>query len=223
MQIIFLCILAVASITHLVSLFFKYGIVHALSKACLLPLVAAIYIFGTNEVFLPVILALLFGWLGDIFLVKIKDVRFFRLGLASFLVGHIIYIPVILHFAGSINVIVLAISLPAALALGIFLYRLIRPSREMRVLTVIYASVILVMVISAAQLFATQGSPFGALVLAGSVCFVVSDTMLAKFTFGTEPRIGQFLVMLTYIAAQLCIALGLAGFPAGFPSGFPVH
>ena len=214
MQVIFLCALAAASITHLTSLFFRYGVVHALSKACLLPLIAAVYISGTAQIFLPVILALFFGWLGDIFLVKIKDVRFFRVGLASFLIAHIIYIPSILHFAGGINVIALAISLAAALALGIFLYRAIRPSREMRVLTAIYETVIFLMVISAVQLFATQGAPFGALVLAGSLCFIASDSMLAKFTFGTEPRIGQFLVMVTYIAAQLCIVLGLAGFPA---------
>jgi uncharacterized membrane protein YhhN len=207
----FLGIFAVVAVIYLVSLFFKRGVFHAIAKACLVPLVLAVYVSGANSVFFPVVLALVFGWLGDILLVKIEDVRFFRLGLAGFLLGHICYIPSMLHFAGRLNIPVLVISLVVAAVLGVFIRKIIRPSREMSIPSIAYETVILLMAASALQLFIARGTPFGALVFAGSLCFLVSDSMLAFFTFRAEPKYGYFLVMLTYITAQFCIALGFSG------------
>ena len=211
MATIFLIILGALSAVYLVSLFFKKGIFQAIAKACLMPLILAIYITGSSRLFIPIVLALFFCWLGDIFLIKIEDTRFFKLGLAGFLLGHIFYIPSLLHFAGGINIVVLLVSLPAGVILGIALHYLIRPSHEMNILSIIYEVILLLMVLSAAQLFAAQGAPFGTLVLAGGLCFIASDTVLALFTFNSKPRYGDFLVMLTYISAQLLIILGLIG------------
>ena len=145
-------------------------------------------------------------------MVKIRDVRFFRLGLASFLLGHICYIPSMMHFAGGMDFFALILSLIAALPLGLLLRSVVRPSREMNVPSIVYETVILLMAASALQLFIARGSPFGTLVFAGSLCFLASDSMLAYFNFRTKPRFGDFFVMLTYLAAQLCIVLGLSGF-----------
>ena len=81
----------------------------------------------------------------------------------------------------------------------------------MNILSIIYEVILLFMVLSAVQLFAAKGSPFGALALAGGLSFTASDTALALFTFHSKPRYGDFLVMLTYISAQLLIILGLSG------------
>ncbi|MDR0315349.1 MAG: lysoplasmalogenase [Treponema sp.] len=212
MKMLFLGILAALSLVYLVSLWFKRGIFQAVAKVCLVPLILAVYISGANQIFFPVILALVLGWLGDIFLLKIKDVRFFRLGLASFLLGHICYIPSMLYYTGTPQLIPLIISIAVAIPLGLFIRRLIHPSKEMSIPAIAYEMVILLMVVSALQLFLAQGAPFGALVFAGALCFLVSDTLLAFFTFRTMPRCGDFLVMLTYISAQVCIILGLSGF-----------
>ncbi|GHV94282.1 hypothetical protein AGMMS50293_06020 [Spirochaetia bacterium] len=211
MNIIFLGIFAVVVVIYLVSLFFKQGVFQAVVKACLMPLVLAVYVSGANSIFFPVVLALVFGWIGDIFLVKIEDIRFFRRGLTSFLLGHICYIPSMLHFAGKLNIPILGISLLVAAALGVLMIKIIRPSREMNISTIVYETVIILMAASALQLFMARGAPFGALVFAGSLCFLVSDSMLAFFTFRGKPKDGFFLVMLTYIAAQFCIVLGLSG------------
>jgi len=211
MKIIFLCILAFLSLTYLVSLFFERGKFQSIAKICLLPLIAAVYLTGAKHIFIPVILALFFDWLGDILLLKIKETLFFRLGLACFLIGHLIYIPVMLYFTGSVNVTLLIISLLAYAVLGVFIIRLIKPNKEMYVPVVIYDTVILLMAVSAIQFFAVHGLPYGFFVLAGSVCFIFSDTLLAIHTFHSKPKIFYFLVMLTYIAAQLFIVLGLSG------------
>ena len=209
---ILLIIFAVFSAVYLVSLFFRHGLFQAVAKGCLVPLILAIYVAGAQSLYIPVIAALVFGWLGDVFLVKIRDVRFFRLGLASFLLGHICYIPSMMHFAGGMDFFALILSLIAALPLGLLLRSVVRPSREMNVPSIVYETVILLMAASALQLFIARGSPFGTLVFAGSLCFLASDSMLAYFNFRTKPRFGDFFVMLTYLAAQLCIVLGLSGF-----------
>ena len=211
MKMIFMIILAALSAVYLVSLFFRRGIFQSIGKACLVPLIAAVYITGSDRIFPPVILALFFGWLGDIFLLKIEDIRFFRLGLGSFLVGHILYIPSMMYFSGGVNITALAISALVGIALGILIFRIIRPNSEMKIPVIAYETVIILMAASAVQLFIARGTPFGAFAIAGGAFFLVSDTILAFFTFQKKPRIGDFLVMLTYISAQLCIVLGFSG------------
>jgi uncharacterized membrane protein YhhN len=210
MKIIFLCILAILSAAYLVSLFFERGKFQAIAKICLMPVIIAVYVTGTGQIFIPLVIALLLGWLGDILLLKIKEILFFRLGLASFLLGHLIYIFVMLYYAGKINVTLLVISLLVYAAAGVFIIRLIKPTKEMYLPVLIYETVILLMAVSAIQFFTVYGSPNGFLVLSGSVCFIVSDTLLAIYTFHSKPKIFYFFVMLTYIAAQLCIVLGLS-------------
>jgi len=208
LKIVFLIILAVVSAVYLVSLFFKQGIFQAVLKGCLVPLVFAVYISGAENVLVPIILALVFGWLGDIFLVRISDLRCFRLGLASFLLGHICYIIAMLGFARPFNITVLVISIIVAVCLGLLLLKVIRPTVEMRIPIIAYKTIILAMAISALQLFLAQGGSFGAFVFVGSIFFVVSDSTLAYDTFRKGPKYGFFIVMFTYIAAQLCITLG---------------
>ena len=211
MQVIFLCILAALSLAYLVSLFFERGRFQTIAKICLMPIITSIYLTGAERIFIPIVLALLFGWLGDILLLRIKEILFFKLGLASFLLGHLIYIFVLLYFAGSVNIKLLVISLAVYAAAGVFIIRLIKPSKEMCVPVLIYETVILLMAVSAVQFFAVYGLPYGLFILAGSICFVVSDTLLAIHTFRAKPKMYYFIVMLTYIAAQLFIVLGLSG------------
>jgi uncharacterized membrane protein YhhN len=94
----------------------------------------------------------------------------------------------------------------------------------MKIPVIFYETVIVAMAIFALQVFLVQGGlsgahggagtvppgtvPAGTLVLAGSLCFLTSDSILARFTFGSKPKYGDFLVMLTYLAAQFLITLG---------------
>jgi uncharacterized membrane protein YhhN len=64
------------------------------------------------------------------------------------------------------------------------------------------------MVIFALQVFMANERDFGGFVFAGSLCFMVSDSMLAYDTFRKKIKYGSFLIMLTYILAQLFITLG---------------
>ena len=210
LKLIFLVILAVVSAVYLILLFFKQEKLQGILKSCLMPLVLAVYIFGADRILLPVVLALIFGWAGDVFLLKISDLRCFRFGLASFLLGHICYIAAMYKFALPFNFTVLGISIVIAAVLGFFIFRFIRPNKEMKIPVIVYETIIIVMALSALQVFMVQGGAFGTLVLAGSLCFLASDSLLAYDTFQKNSTLGHFLVMLTYIAAQLLIALGFS-------------
>ena len=207
---VLLIIFAVVSTVYLVTLFFQHGILQSALKGCLVPLILAIYIFGSEKILVPVVLGLVFGWAGDILLLKIIDLRCFRLGLASFLTGHICYIIALLNFARPFNFYALAVSAAAALVFGFCVFKAARPSKEMKYPVIAYEVIIMLMAISAVQVFFAQGGAFGALAMAGSVSFVVSDSVLAYDTFRRKTKLGFFIVMLTYIAAQLLITLGFS-------------
>jgi uncharacterized membrane protein YhhN len=208
LKLIFLIVLAVVSVIYLITLFFKDSIMQFILKACLLPLIAAIYIFGTEKLLIPIILALIFGWIGDVFLLKIGNLLSFRLGLASFLIGHICYIIAFFNYIKPLNINVLIVSIISAFGLGVCIFKLVQPGKDMKYPVIAYEIIIMLMAISAVQIFFVSGGVFGILVMAGSICFVVSDGTLAYDTFRKKTKIGSFVVMLTYIAAQLLITLG---------------
>jgi len=208
LKLVFLVILGVVSVVYLTLLFFKYGLLQAILKGCLVPLILAVYIFGAEKILVPVVLGLIFGWAGDVLLLKGSNSLFFKLGLASFLLGHICYIIAMYAFAVPFNIAVLIISVVAAVCYGLFLFKTLHPTAEMRIPIIAYEITILTMVIFALQLFLAQGASFGIFVLAGSVCFIVSDSTLAYDIFRKKLKYGAFIIMLTYIAAQLLIALG---------------
>ena len=208
LNMIFHIIFIIVSVNYLVSLFFKRGLFRDILKCFLVPLILAIYIFSAEKILLPVVLALVLGWAGDILLLEITDLQRFRLGLLSFLLGHICYIIAMYGFAMPLNITVLCISIAAAAVFGFCTLKIIRPSAEMKIPVFIYMFIILTMSVFALQVLVSQGSPFGALVFAGSLCFLVSDSLLAFDTFRKKTTAGYFMVMLTYIAAQFLITLG---------------
>jgi len=210
LKLVFLIILGVVSVVYLVLLFIKKGLFQAILKGCLMPLVLAVYIFGAEKILVTVILALVFGWLGDTFLLDISDPRRFKLGIASFLLGHVCYIISMFNYARPFNIPVVVISAAVAVCLGVIIFKIVRPGKEMKISVIAYEAIIMTMAIFAIQLFLSQGSSFGAFVLAGSLCFVASDSTLSYVIFRKSSKLGDFFVMLTYIAAQLLITLGFS-------------
>ena len=161
---IFLILFTAFSVLHLVSLLIKQGLFKAITKSLLMPLLLGMYIFGAQNIFWPVAAALVLGWAGDVFLLKIESLVRFRLGLASFLLGHLAYIIALINFAQPFNTNALAVSFAAAIAFGITMYKIVHPNREMKIPVVVYETVITAMAILAFQVFLNKGNPYGALV-----------------------------------------------------------
>jgi uncharacterized membrane protein YhhN len=219
---IFLSVFAVVSIVHWGSIFLKKETLRRVTKALLLPPLIAAYITGAGIVRPLVIAALALGWAGDILLLKIGDKTFFRLGIIAFLFGHISYILTFVAIIKTFNLPALFVSAVIAIPLGVCSFRFLKPGREMNIPVFVYMAVILIMSISGLQLFLGQLDPAGAVIFAGSLCFMISDAILAYYTFRMETSrsasgggfqtptvIPAFLIMFFYILAQAGIAIGL--------------
>ncbi|MDR2371086.1 MAG: lysoplasmalogenase [Treponema sp.] len=210
MSFIFGGIFAAAVIVHLSAVLLGRKKTECISKIFLLPPLLAAYITGSHTMLVTVILAAAAGWAGDVFLLGVNKPLFFRLGLASFLLGHLFYIPSMLRFTGGVSAPLAAVSAAVFSAAGAAVYRWIRPPGGMRIPVVFYEITIMLMSMTALQLFLSEKSPASAAVFAGSLLFLASDCMLARFLFNVRPKWGDFAVMASYIAAQTAIVSGLA-------------
>jgi uncharacterized membrane protein YhhN len=211
MKLIFLVLFGGAAALNYAAIFLGRPKLQGTSKVFLMPFLLGAYVSAADRVLLTVVLALIFGWIGDILLLKGRNKKFFILGLIGFLIGHLFYIPSFLHFTGGFSLTGLFISGALALPSGIILYRVIRPIRIMKVPLVLYECTIVAMSLSALQLFLYRRDPVSAAVFAGSLFFLVSDSILGYSNFRKQRKYVSFLIMLFYLAAQGCIVLGLAG------------
>ena len=215
---ILLIILALVAVFHIAVIILEKETLRRISKCLLVPLLLAAYIAGGGSKFLLPIPALILGWIGDVLLIKIQKKINFMLGLASFLLGHIFYIASFIRIlgslspdgaAGSINIPAILIFTPVAIALGIVVLRLIKPTKEMRVPVILYMSVLVLMTLFGFQVFLHNIGIAGFLLLSGCLCFMISDTILAYYTFRKLKVSGSVLIMSYYIVAQTEIIIGL--------------
>ena len=185
------------------------------TKPFLMPLLALCYwlaMRGSGRLELFLIIGLLFGFLGDTFLLGKSD-KLFTCGLLAFLAGHIFYILLYLGHFSLAALSPLGIIVPAAIyALLLWLVvKKLYPSLKKRDKpgVTVYMLVILLMSFTALQLALTGGNwlPF-----LGSLLFVTSDTMLAFQNFKFRPTpFSRVSIMVTYLLAQMLITFGFIG------------
>jgi uncharacterized membrane protein YhhN len=159
--------------------------------------------------------ALIFSWLGDIFLLvpALQDI-FFMLGLGSFLIAHLIYLIVYNKATDKLRGTRFlrrkpGYALPFLFA-GAFLYYQLWPViGELAIPVGVYTIVIILMALSALYRFNKTNLRSFVLVLGGAVFFIISDTILSINKFLTDVPFAGFFIMFTYITAQFLIIEGL--------------
>lgn len=159
-----------------------------------------------------IISALFFSWLGDLFLLLDKIYKtYFIYGLTAFLAAHISY-TVYFWQMRKINKIG---KLPNALIFaGIAAYILIffaflSPNVQNLLIPLgIYGLVISIMLGASLTSFEFRKNYFGKICVAGTLLFVLSDSILAINRFVSPFKYALVLIMLTYAAAQLLITEG---------------
>lgn len=175
--------------------------------AVLLALIVTALVLGatgsTAGVWLLV--ALVFGLAGDVFLLGRTDTRF-RLGLAAFLVGHLAFVASFVALGldpqgwNYLSLLVLGACLLATRQVAASTY--LRGGLALAAPVGIYTVVIGAMVIYAF----TTGVP---LIATGATVFAVSDTVLARDRFVRPWDGAQLLVMVTYHVGQALIVAGV--------------
>lgn len=183
------------------------------TKPLLMPLLVVHYLAGTGSPSALVAAALVFGWLGDVFLMlPVGGEKMFMAGLGSFLVNQILYVVVFAMSIGPLSGRVFWLAAPASLFLvyGVVMYRVIEKGLgKMKGAVIVYMTAILAMGVTSLLRRAGHADAGFWLVLAGATSFIVSDSILAFDRFRSKLRFGQAFVMLTYVAGQALIVHGL--------------
>ena len=215
---IFFVIFILISLVHFAAIVIKKENIRRISKCLVIPLLLAVYISGGGGGFFLPIAALALGWIGDVLLLKIEKKIHFMLGLSSFLLGHIFYIiafiGIIISFGGrgltgNINIPAMLIFVPPTIALSFVVFALIKPTKEMFFPVITYMVVLVAMSLTGFQVFLLTPGVSGLLILSGCFNFMVSDTILAYYTFRNLRLPGAVLIMVYYILAQAEIIFGL--------------
>lgn len=186
----------------------------AFTKPLLMPMLAGIYLLESRTTDLFVVLALLSASAGDAFLILQRRKAFFIMGLVSFLLCHVFYI---LHFIresdfpDGIPWYFWFFALPYLLTGTLIFANLRKNLKNLMFPIIIYMTVILFFgFLCAARVYNSRGMEF-LLPLAGALLFILSDTLLAFNSFKKRFRSAGFLIMLTYLAAQMLIVAGIIG------------
>lgn len=156
---------------------------------------------------------LLFGLVGDCFLMfQNVNPSFFLFGLASFLIGHLLYISAFyLDYIWNSRIekgyTRWALAIFGVFCVAFYLY--LRPYlAEMKIPVMAYAFVISLMGIMAANRKGRVNSLSFKLIMWGAVLFIVSDSVLAFNRFVATFENAGLVVMATYMLAQYLIAMG---------------
>jgi len=209
-----LAIYLIVVVTHL------YSCVHTgkhtlrkITKCLLMPLLALCYRLFAADFSALVFLALIFGFIGDAFLLAPGWDWSFGAGLGAFAVGHVLYT---VHMLGALPampkwyVFVLLALICCMLSLTVLCYLWDGLPKTLRASCVFYVLDISFMA-CCSFLFAFSGvSAFAPLAAAGGLLFVASDTALSIDAFKKPVPHRYIVVMGTYIAAQTLLAAAFA-------------
>ena len=184
------------------------------SKILLMPTLAGYFFVDVKYKNKPitkfVFLALLFSWLGDVFLIwHVEYPILFLIGLGAFLIAHINYVLVFMldvewnkKYGATVWITLLAM-----LTYTVWLVNTLWPSLgELKIPVVIYSIVLLFMGV-ASLIRKIEIGYFS--VFIGAILFISSDSILAINKFHFPLIYGEFWVMITYTLAQLFIILGV--------------
>lgn len=207
---------------EIIYVFFELPFLIFIFKPLLMPLLAYWYIKHTDTPLKPLLYALFFSWGGDVALMFLPySEHFFLVGLASFLVAHIMYIYIFLKYVDRSQKNILKrrphLVLPFVLfGLSLFAY-LSQVGHEaflpMKIPVAVYASVIMIMVISAIARFDRVKQNSFAWVLIGALLFMFSDTFIALNNFSPifdeYKYVAKTLIMTLYVLGQYYIVKGI--------------
>jgi len=212
---LFLAVFILVSVFHIAFIILNKERLRRISKCLVVPLLLAVYVSGGGGKFLLPVFALVLGWIGDVLLIRIDKKTNFITGLASFLLGHLCYIIAFIRIAlflgagGSFNVPAMIIFVPPTAVLGMVVFRLIKPTKDMYLPVILYMAILIIMNLLGFQVYMLSPGVAGLLILSGCFNFMVSDTLLAYYTFRKLKLLGAVLIMVYYILAQAEIIMGL--------------
>lgn len=204
-QRIILIVFILFAVANIISIKKSSKLGEHLTKPLLIPLLIFLYLWSVDTPSWPIVLALTFGFLGDVLLMGKEN--FFIPGLLSFLIGHIFYIA---EFTKTLTLSKISYSfLPFIvpyLLLGILIYKGLSPYlKALKPYAILYLAAILMMSFTSLLRILTIDGYQVWLTFFGSISFITSDSMLAFSIFKPDSKNKRTCIMFTYILAQFLI------------------
>ncbi len=185
------------------------------TKVLLMPLLALCFFLlwrctGDEPVPWFVIVALLFGCVGDACMIDPHHPVAFPLGLAAFSVGHVFYILQMLMITAAPEPWLIVLLIVVYGAGVVMTLKKLMPYLPKKLWGGCLLYMILLSTLSAmaATGMLTDLSLGTACIFVGTLLFLLSDIILSFEIFKGETKNGNLRVMITYIAAQILIAAG---------------
>lgn len=159
-----------------------------------------------------IIFALVLSWFGDVFLLFDKqNPNLFIFGLGSFLLAHFSYIVYFYKIRKKNGVKFVP---KISFTLGVMFYVislliLIVPNvKNLQIPILVYAVTLAAMLLTSLHAFDFDKHNFGKICVAGTLLFVVSDSILSINRFYQPFEFASIFIMLTYGIAQFLITVG---------------
>lgn len=209
----FLILFFAVSVAQLLSISLGWPEVIIVSKTLIMLSLIGYYMGAVRKRNGHFLRALFFCWAGDVLLLKQADAEiFFMLGLAAFLLGHVLYILAYRELrwkdGGMRRAQKLRVSFPVALV-GTSLILVLLPYLGSLLIPVIgYALVLMGMVMASFFRHGRTSPDSFWLIAVGAIFFMISDSVLALNKFYTTFEIAGPLIMSTYICGQYLIVEG---------------
>ena len=186
-----------------------------IAKALIIPVLMILFLVNinplTSRLHRFMVAGLFFSWAGDVVLEFSKNNgNIFILGLACFLLAHIMYLILFFITPGKNSILSNRIwLLIPVLTYGVVLVSYLYDDlAEMRLPVIMYAIVILTMLAGAINRKEKVKKNSYYLVLSGAILFVISDSAIAINKFSHQFESSGIVIMLTYIVAQYLIVEG---------------
>lgn len=205
---LFLVLFVFCTLAHLYGTF-QNSDLSFYTKPLLIPLLGLWLLAGESAIPKSIFGALIFSWVGDIFLL-FDD--YFIAGLLAFLVGHVFYIRAFLRASTkskNSTTYVVTSTIAVVTFLVIFLSKIQSKLGDMTMPVFIYAIVISVMLWIALNRKNKTNPKSFLLTAIGAALFVLSDSLIAWNLFHSSIIYADLLIMSTYLAAQALIVSGL--------------
>lgn len=213
MKTFFFVLFVLVSCIHLYASYRSDKKLRAMTKPFILLFLLAWYISASVSPSRIIIAAIALSWLGDVLLIP-NGVKWFTLGGISFMISHAFFILAYIN-----NVVfslipfwVIALAAAVYLTAVFFVFRGLRASLPKPLFYPMFLYLMINGIMNCFALFQLASVPClaSAVTFIGATQFFVSDSSLFYVRFKKDGRLKtHFVVMLTYIIAELLIVLGL--------------
>lgn len=213
MKYVMLIIFAITTAIHLYASLNKNQPLRNASKPWILLSLLGYYVYSVEEIKLTIVLALIFSWIGDMFLI-LKGVKWFAVGGVSFMISHFFFILTYANYINfaSLNKIIVVILILLFVIAASIIFHFLKPHLPHGLFYPMYLYLVINGLMNCFAWFrsmCTSGLP-SIITAVGALLFFVSDSSLFFVRFDKNSKLKtHFLVMLTYSIGELLIVIGL--------------